>query len=335
MSSISYGDLASSLTNMRRTTQVKLDLERYNYEVSSGQKSDLRTAVSGDFTPLASLERSLRSLGAYETSIGEAELFASSLQSVLGTVSDHISSLSTDLFTVSEGAQPVTISIAANDARGKLDSVISVLNTRVGGRSLLSGAATGTTALASADDMMAQIGAIVATQVSAGGIIAAVDDWFDAPSGGFETSGFLGSQNNVSPFMLNENERASLDIKADDQSIRDTLKGLVLASLVDEQVMAGNPDEQVALLQEAGSKLLASDAAITVSRAHVGRVEQQIDEARMANSAEGYALELAKSKIVSADVYESAAMLTQAQSQLEMIYTLTARLSQLKLSDYL
>lgn len=134
---------------------------------------------------------------------------------------------------------------------------------------------------------------------------------------------------------MNENQRASIDIKADDQPIRDTLKGLVLAALVDEGIMANSQSDQVQLLQTSGETLLSAGASITATRAHVGTVEQQISDAKLANSAEGYVLEMAKSEIVSADIYDSAAKLTQAEAQLEMIYTITARLSRLKLSDYL
>lgn len=335
MNSISYGDLASSLKNMRITSQVKQDLERYNYEVASGEKSNLREAIAGDFTPLASLERSIRSLDAYDTALNEAELFTSSLQATLGNVSDQISDVSIDLLTASDSAQPATVSIVSRDARTKFDTVVSVLNTRVGGRALMSGAATGTTALASSHDMMTEIKTLVAAEPNAEGVIIAVENWFDAAGGGFETSGYLGSQNDISSFALNENQRASINIKADDQSIRDTLKGLVLASLVDEGVMLGNHTEQVELLQAAGETLVSADASITTARAHVGTIEQQISDTKMANSAEGYVLEMAKSEIVSADIYDSAARLTQTQAQLEMIYTITARLSRMKLSDYL
>jgi flagellar hook-associated protein 3 FlgL len=284
---------------------------------------------------LASLERSIRSLGAYDTSLNEADLFTSSLQSALGAVSDQVSDLSVDLLTASDAAQPASISIAARDARGKLDAVVSVLNTRVGGRSLMAGAATGSAALASSNDMMAEIETLVSTEVDAAGVIAAVENWFDAPGGGFETSGYLGSQSDLSPFALNENQRANLDLKADDQSIRDTLKGLVLASLVNEGALQSEQSEQILLLRSAGETLISAEASLTTARAHVGTIEQQIGDAKMANSAEGYALNMAKSEIVSADIYDSAALLTQTQAQLEMIYTITARLSHLKLSDYL
>ena len=80
---------------------------------------------------------------------------------------------------------------------------------------------------------------------------------------------------------------------------------------------------------------MSSEAKIADIRAQLGLTEEQISDAKAANGAETYALQMAKSEIMSADIYESASMLTQTQTQLEMMYTLTARLSRLKLSDYL
>ncbi|WP_170162754.1 flagellin [Pacificibacter maritimus] len=320
---------------MRLVSQTKQDLERYNYEVASGKKSDLRQATSADFAPLASIERSLRSLSAYENALTEAELFTSSLQTVLGTVSDQVSSISTDILTASSTSPDHSNIVVAKDARSKLDTVVATLNTRVGGRSLLAGTATGGAALVDAQTMLDEVTTLASAELDAAGVLSVVDDWFDAPGGGFETSGYLGSDTNLSPFALNEHQKADLSIKADDESIRDTLKGLVLAALIDQGIMGGDIDQQNTILQKSGETLLAADAKLTNARAEVGTVEQQISQAKLSNSAESYGLEMAKSKIVSVDIYDSAAKLTQAQAQLEMIYTITARLSNMKLSDYI
>mgnify|MGYP006193710875 CR=1 FL=1 len=53
------------------------------------------------------------------------------------------------------------------------------------------------------------------------------------------------------------------------------------------------------------------------------------------NSAEITALELARAKIVSVDPFEAATKVKEAQTQLEMIYAVTARLSSLSLMEYL
>ncbi|AVW92580.1 flagellin [Celeribacter baekdonensis] len=178
MTAISYGDMGASLRNMRLITQVKQDLDKYSYEVSSGQKQDLAAAVSGDFTPLASIERSLRTLESYDVAIQEANLFATSMQTTFGAISSHVADLSSTLLTSSTNGDATSISVAAQDARTRFDAVISGLNTRIGDRSLFSGTATSKTALIPAEDMLTELQTAVAGATTAADVETIVDDWF-------------------------------------------------------------------------------------------------------------------------------------------------------------
>lgn len=335
MSTISFGDMAASIRNMRITTQTKQDLDRYNYEVASGEKYDLSSSVSGDFSPLASIERSLRTLGSYDIAIQEADLFATALQSSFGSVSSHVAKLSSSLLTASTNADATSVSVAAKDARTRFDAVVSTLNARIGDRALLSGAATGTTALISADDMMSELMTAVAGATTVADVETIVDDWFMSSGGGYETTAYQGSANPLSPFSLGENEKVKLEITAQNDSIRETLMGLAVASLVDEGVFEGDVGAQASLLRSAGETLMGAQAGLADLQAQVGSIEARIEEANLSNSAMTYSYELAKSEIISADPYESASMLTQTETQLQLIYTLTARMSQLSLADYI
>ncbi|MDO6458847.1 flagellin [Celeribacter halophilus] len=335
MSVISFGDMATSIRNMRVTTQTKLDLEKYGSEVASGEKYDLSASVSGDFSPLASIERSLRTLQSYDLAIKEADLFATTVQSSLGSISEHVEELSSVLLTASTNGDATSVSVAGTDARTRFDAVVSTLNTRIGNRSLFSGAATGETALISADEIMNDLVAAVAGSSSFSDVEAIVDDWFMSSSGGFEMIAYQGSDIALSPFALGEHETVRVDFSANDASIRETLKGLALAALVDEGVLEGSVSEQSSLLQSAGETLMGVQAGLADLRAQVGAVEARIEEASLSNSAMTFSYETAKSEIVSADAYETASMLTQTETQLQLIYTLTARMSRLSLSDYI
>lgn len=335
MSVISFGDMAASIRNMRVTTQTKLDLEKYGSEVASGEKYDLSASVSGDFSPLASIERSLRTLQSYDLAIKEADLFATTVQSSLGSISEHVEELSSVLLTASTNGDATSVSVAGTDARTRFDAVVSTLNTRIGNRSLFSGAATGETALISADEIMNDLVAAVAGSSSFSDVEAIVDDWFMSSSGGFEMIAYQGSDIALSPFALGEHETVRVDFSANDASIREALKGLAMAALVDEGVLEGSVSEQTSLLRSAGETLMGVQAGLADLRAQVGAVEARIEEASLSNSAMTFSYETAKSEIVSADAYETASMLTQTETQLQLIYTLTARMSRLSLSDYI
>ncbi len=335
MSTVFFGDMASSARNMRITTQIKQNLETYSYEVASGQKEDMAKAVSGDFGPLASIERALRTLSSYDTAIQEANLFASTLQTTLGTVSDHIGELSSTLLTASTNGDATSISVSATDARTRFDAVVSALNTRIGDRSLLSGAATATTPLISADDMLADLSVVIASATTVEDVETLVDDWFMSVGGGYETIAYQGSSTPLSDFALGDGESIGLGMTAEDEDIRTVLKGLALASLVKEGTFSSDLSSQAALLRSAGETLMGSQSGLADLQARVGSVEARIEEANLSNSAKTYSYEMAKSDIISADPYEAASLLTQTETQLQLVYTLTARMSQLNLADYL
>lgn len=335
MSDFSYGDLTSTFHRARLVQQTKMNLDRYSLEVASGMKSDISREVSGNFGPLAAMERSLRSIESYQRGIGAADLFTSSMQTALQHVSDHIDSVATPLLGSASVKNAATLQITSETTRATLDSVVSALNTQAGGRALFSGLATQQTPLASAETLMADVRANLTGLTNAADIATAVDAYFAVGTGDFETNIYQGSDEAMRGFILNEHERAEIEVKASDPEIRDVLKGLVLGSLVAEGELDGNVQEQSDLLRLAGETMFSAGVGLDHLRATVGAEQAKIEAASVRNTAERVAAETAKGEIVSADIYESAAKLSEAESQLNLMYTITARLSRLKLSDYL
>jgi flagellar hook-associated protein 3 FlgL len=130
-------------------------------------------------------------------------------------------------------------------------------------------------------------------------------------------------------------QSAKIDITAADPAIRETLKGFAMAALLDRGLFAGQGAARVQVMRRAG-EVLAEGAS---SRAHMagqlGTTEGQIAAASTRNTAEVSALEMARNGLVSIDPYEAATKLEAAQSQLEALYSVTARLSRLSLVDFL
>ena len=129
-------------------------------------------------------------------------------------------------------------------------------------------------------------------------------------------------------------ETAGLDITATDPALRDTLKALVLGSLLADPGF-GTPATRASLAQKAGESLtgLATDRATLAGR--LGSTQQRLDEAATRNSAEASALGIARNDLLSVDPYDTATRLQETETRLEMIYALTARLSRLSLLDHL
>ena len=162
---------------------------------------------------------------------------------------------------------------------------------------------------------------------------AAIDAWFAAP-GGYEGAVYLGGQP-LAGVPVSAGESVALDITANDPAMRITLKGLAMATLVDRGIFPGQTGLQKDLAQRAGEVLLAGETDRAYLAARLGGMQSQIDLAQTRNESEASALGMARVGMVEIDPYETATRLQDAETQLELIYTLTARISRLSLADYL
>lgn len=335
MNFLSVGDLALTFQNRRHVAQIKSDLARLSEEIASGQKSDLSTLSGGDFLPIASLERSLKANLAYSTAIAEAAMFTSAMQASLEMVQSSSADLGPALLMAGNSEHPTMIRTATADAISKFGAAVSAFNTQVADRYAFSGAATDRPALATADDMLANLQTAIAGQTTAAGVDAALDAWFDTPSGGFETVGYTGSTAQISDFQLSDTDSSRLRITAADPEIREVLKGFALAALAGQGALNGNTVEQAALARRAGERLLSADSALAVLRAQVGTAQAHIEQAEVRNSSEKSALEIARSELTAIDPYRAATQLEATRAQLETLYSLTVRMSRLSLAEFM
>ena len=82
-------------------------------------------------------------------------------------------------------------------------------------------------------------------------------------------------------------------------------------------------------------KYQALRAAMVASRKAAGLTQNQIAEAEAQNSSATTALEIAQVDLIGVDDYDAATRLSAAQTRLETIYAITARMSALSLVNYL
>lgn len=335
MSFATYGDLASTFHTRHQTAKLKLDMARLGMELSSGRKANLATHVSGDFGPVAGIEHSLKLLAAQTQGISEAQTMVSGVQTVLGNIQDQTQTLSSGLISAISSQNAGLIQSTAVTAREIFSSTVSNLNTSLGGRSLFSGAATDGLALADAETILADLMSLVSTETTAAGVSSQIDDWFMSPGGGFELSGYLGADEDLGPFRLREGEEVSHPVKANDTEIRNLLSALAKSAVLAEGALSGDAASQRDLAKISSNELLAASDNLTFVRARVGSIEARIETASVRNTAEKSALQLSYNQLTAADPYETATALQALFGQMESLYTVTARLSNLNFTDYM
>lgn len=336
MTTVSIGDLARNFQLRRQNAELQTRLSTLTKEMTTGMKSDIADAVAGDFKPLAGLNHSLGLLEGYKTAASEAGLFAEGIQNVLGTVQTLAENVAPTLLDAGTAGRAEMIDTTTVDARQKFRSVVSALNTQIADRFLLSGTAIDRAPIASAQDVLDALSAATAGQTTASDIISSVDAWFDAPAGGGGYHDVIydgaGPQSAID---IGANDSVTLDVTALDPAIRDTLKGLALATLVADGALAGDDAGRALITKTAGETIVGAGSSLATLRARVGTIESHIAESASRNAAERDALRAARVALVEADPYETATALQSVQTSIETLYSITARLSRLSLADFL
>lgn len=332
MTVTSLGDLAQSFMLRRQTGLAKAELDRWSQEMTTGVVADPARRLRGDLGALHALDAGLSRLSAQQTVATEMALRAGTMQSALQSIDRQAAALATDLLSAASGHRTTTIDALADKAEAAFLSAVASLNLSVGGRSLFAGVATDTAPLPEGEALLARIAADMAGLVTAEEVATALEDWFGA-GGTFET-GIYGGGAPPAAVELAPGEPVRIGVTALSDGLRDTLKGLALAALTRDGPLPGD-DARLAMMGMAGETLLAAQAGRTGLAAGLGMVEERIADAQTRNGSEKTALELARAGLVAADPYEAATRLQEAETRLQTIYTITARLSALSLTEYL
>lgn len=331
MTFTALGDLAQSALLRRTMVQVKTRMTTLSQEVTTGITADAARHLGGNLSTLDAIRGAMDRLGAYHTTTAEMQTRATAMQSALQSVTDGVDALAMPLLgaTADEGS----LDALGASAAARLSQAVSALNTSVGGRAVFAGTAVDSSPLIGAEDLMAELRGVTAGLATVADVTTAVEGWFADPAG-FDALAFRGTTT-TPEVPVAEGEAVSLAVTAADPALRDTLRGFALAALAGAGVPARDGAARAALMQAAGGVLLGAQPAVAELRAGLGAAEEQIAEAQTRNSAEGAALEIAQAALLAVDDYDSATRLTEAETQLSLIYTLTARLGALTLSDYI
>lgn len=330
----SIGDLALNLLLRSQGTRIRMQIDRFTQELSSGQVVDVAGRLRGDFSHLADMDRSLKRLNALTSAAAETGLIAEATQDSLESVHQTVTGLSETLLAVSLSGQAVSHAQAGVAARAALDTMISALNTSVGGRALFSGIAEDQKSLQSADTLLEDLGSAISGQSTPAGALQAARDWFDDPAG-FSSTVYSGADRSRAAVQVSEAEQVALRLRADDPVFREALMLAAVAALANDQGLSLDINDRSEIFEQVGTRLLGTGDNLVELRAETGDAQARIERASIANSSAKSSLELARGELIGADPYETAIRLEAVQFQLESLYTTTVRNARLTLVNFL
>lgn len=330
----SSGDMAQSYAMQSRNSALKVDIERLTLELSSGRVADVRKAVSGNSAYLNDLERNLTRLDGFDLATNEARQFANGVQTALSRMGDLNAGFRDSLLVSSTSSLSESASSLLHQAKTTLNDMISTLNTSVAGRSLFAGTAIDTAPIAPAVGLLSGLSAAVAGAGSVDDIMLSAQAWFDDPAG-FGTIGYRGEDTALAPFPISGNSSATFDLRGNDPGLRDLLKIYAIMALADDPALGLSAAPQGELFQKSLPGIVSAGGPIIELQAKVGFAESRIEGVAVRNSAERTTMEVALNNLLAVNPYETATELEQVQFQLQSLYAITSRMSQLSLVNFL
>ncbi len=329
-----YGDMARAFGLRNQSTLLKTDIQRLNTELATGKAADLASHLGGSYARLTGIERDMRLLDGFQVSIAEAEQFTELMQARLGQIGEVASEFARGLVSGDASSSAATSDTLADASRMHFSSVVSMLNSEAAGRNLFAGDTTDVSPLIDGDAILAELETVVAGATTAADIQSALDAWFSSPTG-YDTFAYAGSTTAMAPLKMSATASVAVDIRADNAALKDVLKGLAMAALVDAPGTSLSTIEKADLFRQSGEDLLSAENGLIGLQARLGTAQEQIERWSVRNQSEMAGLEYAKGALLSVDPYETATELQAAQFQLEGLYTVTVRLSQLSLVNFL
>jgi len=227
---------------------------------------------------------------------------------------------------------PVALSIVQADAEAILGNVVGSLNTRVGQRHIFGGQETAATPLAGSESLQADIDAILNAAPDTATALSEINQFFDDPTGGFQTSVFRGSEAEGPRLHITDTRSLSPLPKGDDAVFKDILKGLTLVASASKAAT----DEDAAALMQAGFDAVDKGSEQLLNlEARIGAGQQNLDVITNNLQSERGFIAATEQNLLGRDVFEAATELQALEGQLQASYTVTGRLGSLSLANFL
>jgi len=331
MNPTGLGDRAHLFLNQRQNAGIRTRLDLKSQELASGVAHDMVAHLRGDTARLADLDRRLFLAGSYGSAAREVGNRLSLMQDTLDQVAGSQAGLLKNLM------DPAIVgdrSIAARAAGTTFSEIVSALNTSLGGEALFAGTGSNGAALASVEDMLADIRSAVAGSADATEVAARLDTWFDTPGGGFDTMGYLGEDADTMR-IVDEGDTVTIGIRADDPSLRGLLKAAALGVLAKEPSLSLSDSEGEALIVRSRDALLSLGTSLTEVQGEIGQAQERVEATVARHAARATAWGLMRNEMTQVDPYATASEIEALRTQLETHYELTSRLSSLSLVSYL
>lgn len=334
MSWLSSGSLALPLLLSQQNTALKRQVSDLSQALSSGTVTRVSSHLRGDLVVLSGIDSRLANLDSYAAAITGAETDVSLILNALETISTVSAGAAKAMLSSSSAQSASAVETGAHAARASLEGFMSALSVQSAGRALFSGQNPASTPFGDPADLLSALTPLLSAATSADEVATLVEQAITSPGTLFSSTLYRGGDAASGALIDTETALPALPT-AQDTSLRRMLGALAMASLAADPALSLSTAERSALIAKSGEEMLSVAPALAVLQGQVGSQLGTIETTQTRQTSERNALSLQRSALVGADPYETAAALTERQTQLETLYALTARVSRLSLAAYL
>ncbi len=331
----SYPDLLAYSRRNRTTAQIRDQIQTVSQEAVTGLKSDLKSATNGDVGRAHLLQKAQSDLLQAQEVNTLSETRLSFMSGAVAGARTTLNSIDTRGFIALNSGTPTGTDAIADEAENTIALIMNALSTSHGERNLFSGDRTNVTPFAGAEALLEDVRNLIATAPNANAAMVAIDDYFDTPGGGFDTNIYQGGDGNPPALPVGNGQTLQVGIKANNQEIKDTLKGLTLMATAKESLPPTDATGFAFLFEEGTKAAAKGGSGLIRLETELGTLGETVEKAKTQNDSERASLSLAFQNLFGRDQFEAAAELQSLQIQLEASYTITSRLSNLTLTNFL
>lgn len=330
-----YSDLLGFTQRNRTTSRIKARIDIVAKEAVTGRRSDLTEATNGRVGSAHLMRKALNDLeqGTRINSLTTTRLEL--LNQGISGMRNAMNGIDTRALITLNSNGSTGVGGIAEEAEANLRSSMSALSVKHGSRNLLSGNATDAAPFAGPEALLDDIRNIMTTAGGPADIQAALDTYFNDPAGGFQTNIYTGGTDAAPPMRVGNGEKIDIDIRGDDNAIKDALRGLAVMATAQDSGFDIGTQEFSNIFQGGISSAASGTSALIELEGKLGVFSETLEKANTRNNFESASLTAAYQTITGRDQFEAAAELKQLEVQLESSYIITSRLSDLSLTNYL
>ncbi len=346
MTTISSLSLTSPLR--QSVQQLQTQLTQVQTEISTGAPADLGLTLGANTGGVLSLESETDQLDGYTTSNNAASTRLGATNTALDSLLSTAQGVSADLVSAaSTGGSTSALQVTAQAA---LQSLSAALNTSAGGQYVFGGINTTrapSTDYTASSAAKTQVDAAFQSQFgtsqtsSGASAISATDLTTFLNSSAFTgifTGNGAGTSQAASATTLRTAISPSQTISTSVSAKSDAFNELSQGYAIINEFTGGSglsSDAQAAAVSRATTLINAGIAGLTNVQSDVGIAQAAISDADTQVSAQSTLLKGSVSDLTSVNTYDLSSQVTTLQNQLEASYSLTSRLQQLSLVNYL